>query len=259
MKNIRYLLSVIFLVAAGTGCSHLSGNRETLYQVSLIDALLEGVYDGAVSCGELKRHGDLGIGTFDALDGEMIVLNGQVYQVKADGVAYNVDDSVQTPFAAVTYFDPDRKVEVQSAVDYAMLQEVLDDTLSTENILYALRIEGTFEYIKTRSVPRQTKPYPRLVEIVEEQPIFEFHDIKGSIVGFRLPSYVKGINVPGYHLHFITEALDAGGHLLECSFKDITVEIDDTSEFFMVLPDNKEFYTVNLEEQKQAELDKVEK
>ena len=56
---------------------------------------------------ELKKHGDFGIGTFDALDGEMIVLDGVVYQAKADGHIYQAADNLTTPFATVTYFDSD--------------------------------------------------------------------------------------------------------------------------------------------------------
>jgi acetolactate decarboxylase len=105
---------------------------------------------------------------------------------------------------------------LDKAEDYGQLEQYLDKLLPTENIFYAIKIEGTFKYIKTRSVPKQNKPYPPLVEVVKNQPTFEFHNVKGTIVGFRCPSYVEGINVPGYHLHFITGDKKAGGHLLEC-------------------------------------------
>ena len=97
------------------------------------------------------------------------------------------------------------------------------------------------------------------MEAAKNQSIFEFHNVKGTIAGFYCPVYVEGINVPGYHLHFITADREAGGHLLECQVQNIKIEIDYTSEFYMVLPENAEFYAVNLEEKKQQELEKVEK
>lgn len=131
--------------------------------------------------------------------------------------------------------------------------------MPTKNIFYAIKIDGVFGYIKTRSVPRQDKPYPPLVEVVKNQPIFEFHNAEGTIAGFRCPDYVKGVNVPGYHLHFITDDKKAGGRLLECQMQNVRVGIDYTSEFFMTLPGHSEFYKVDLTKEKEKELKKVEK
>lgn len=93
-------------------------HRETLFQISTIDALMNGVYDGVTTIGELKNYGDFGIGTFEALDGEMAVVDGKVYQIKADGVAYPAADSVETPFAAVTFFDTDLEETLPGSLNY---------------------------------------------------------------------------------------------------------------------------------------------
>lgn len=261
MKTTRYLLLLLlaFLVVALCGCSHLQKDRDVLFQTSTINALLEGIYDGETTYGELKQHGDFGLGTFNGLDGEMVGLDGKFYQVKTDGIAYPVSDSVKTPFAVVTFFKTDKTVVLEKAEDYSQLKQYLDYSLPTKNIFYAIKIEGVFKYIKTRSVPGQTKPYPPLVEVTKNQPIFEFHDVKGTIVGFRCPVYVKGINVPGYHLHFITKNKKAGGHILECQMRNVNIEVDYTSKFFMVLPEHSAFYKVDLSKEKQTELEKVEK
>jgi acetolactate decarboxylase len=203
--------------------------RETLFQISTVDALINGIYDGVTTIGELKNYGDFGIGTFEALDGEMAVIDGEVYQIKADGVAYPVADSMETPFAAVTFFDIDLEETVPSGINYQQLQVFLDGILPTGNIFYAIKIEGTFSYMKTRSVPAQVKPYPKLVEVTENQSIFEFYNIGGTIVGFYCPSYVNGINVSGYHLHFLTEDKNAGGHILDFTVKNASVQVDYTS------------------------------
>lgn len=97
---------------AGIGlCLGLAGcagtSRNTLYQTSTIDALLAGTYDGDMSLNQLRRQGDFGIGTYDNLDGEMVLLDGPFYQVKADGKVYAPDLRGETPFAAVCPFRPE--------------------------------------------------------------------------------------------------------------------------------------------------------
>ncbi|MCL5022438.1 MAG: acetolactate decarboxylase [Nitrospirae bacterium] len=253
------IAAVLLVAGLLSACAEVKETKDTLFQTSTINALLEGVYDGTLTYGELKKHGDTGIGTFDALDGEMIGFNGMFYEIKADGVAYAVDDSMKTPFAAVTFFEPDKSTAIGSLPDYKALEEYLDRQLPTKNIPYAIRIEGTFSYVKTRSVPAQKKPYPPLVEVVKNQPVFEFHTVRGTIVGFRLPEYMKGLNVPGYHLHFLTEDKKAGGHLLECSIRKARVEIDFLTKISLALPEQAEFYKIDLSKEKQGEVERVEK
>ncbi len=259
MRTIRSLLFPALLLIAALGCVAPRNNGDILFQTSTISALLEGVYDGHLTCKELKKHGDTGIGTFDALDGEMVMLDGSVYQVKADGAAYAADDSLRTPFAVATFFEPDHVLTVRDVKDYGHLQTQLDAMLPTKNALYALRIEGTFSYIRTRSVPRQTKPYPRLIEVAKTQPTFEYRDIEGTLVGFRLPDYMEGVNVPGYHLHFIAFDRRCGGHLLECRADSIGVQLDRMSQFHMTLPEGGDFDTFTIEPAEPEEVGKIER
>jgi len=259
IKIASFLFIFISLALSFSGCSNLHKNRDVLYQTSTINALLEGAYDGDITFHELKEHGDFGIGTFHALDGEMIALDGNFYQIKSDGIVYPVDSSMKTPFAVVTFFEPDYTISIIEQLDYKDLESYLDSILPTENIFYAIKLEGTFSYIKARSVPKQNKPYPPLAEAAQHQKIFEFHDVKGVIVGFRLPQYMKGINVPGYHLHFITDDRKAGGHLLACKTTDVRVGIDYTANLYMVLPEKNAFFNLDLTKDKQNLLNKIEK
>jgi len=255
-------LRVIFLnliLLSLCACQSDFSNGDVLSQVSTIDALLDGVYDGTVTCGELKQLGDFGIGTFDALEGEMIVLDNQVYQIKTDGIAYKVNDSVKTPFASVTFFSSDKKIKLPPGLTYKQLEKMVDRIIGSDNLFYAIKITGTFKHMKTRSVPKQKKPYPQLKDVVKEQKIFNFSDISGTVVGFRSPSYVKGLNVTGYHLHFLTEDNKAGGHILDFKTGNITLEIDTKSNFFMTLPDLKAFRKSNLGKDRSKELNSVEK
>jgi acetolactate decarboxylase len=258
MKIITYFLLLIVTLSTG-GCAALQQDQDTLFQISTINALLDGDYTGSMTFGELKRHGTFGLGTFDALDGEMIGLEGRFYQIKADGVAYPVPDSMTTPFAVVTVFDADMTVPSQDGMDYEGLQNYLDEVIPDKSIFYAVKIDGAFNYIKTRSVPKQQEPYPPLVEAVKEQSVFEFHDVRGTIVGFLCPDSAKGVNVPGYHLHFITADRKAGGHLLACQLQDATIAIDYTSEFYMALPQHENArQKSDLSKDRSEELKKVE-
>ena len=242
MKTIRAIFASFFLVISLIGCTTIHQNRDILFQVSTLDALMVGVYDGDLTFGELKEHGDFGLGTFNALDGEMIGINGDFYQIKTDGVAYLVDDTMTTPFSAVTFFDADILVAANEGWALDQLEQYIDGLLPTKNIFYAIKIKGTFDYIKTRSVPRQEKPYPDLPSVIKEQTIFEFTDVSGTIVGFWCPAFVSGINVSGFHFHFITADRSTGGHLLDLKLKDATIEIDYTDNFYLLFPDNPDFY-----------------
>ncbi len=80
---------------------------------------------------------------------------------------------MKTPFACVTFFDPDRVLPLPEGMDFEGLTRYLDQAVPTVNLPYAIKIRGTFSYVKTRSVPAQTRPYSRLVEVVKNQPTFD--------------------------------------------------------------------------------------
>ncbi|WP_342304795.1 acetolactate decarboxylase [Methanolobus sp. ZRKC5] len=236
----------------------LNAETDIIYQFSIIDALLEGVYDGEISCGELKSKGDFGLGTFDNLDGEMLELDGIIYQVKADGQIYEVEDSVTSPFAAVTFFETDIENIIDEQMNSQQLAEHITALLPSQNVMYAVKITGKFDYMKTRSVAGQEKPYPRLVEVTKDQSVFEFNDTEGTIVGYWMPEYVDGINVPGYHLHFITQDRTGGGHILDYTISSGTVEIDSTDNFYLELPTNNNYLSKGLSQDIEGELEEAE-
>ena len=250
------LLSIMAL--ATLPCAQCADN-DVLFQVSTIDALLQGVFDGFFTFEDLKTHGDFGIGTFDSLDGEMVALDGEYYQVKDDGVVYPVRDDMTSPFSTVTHFEADQTISIHNASNFTELSQQLDKQLPSKNAFYALRIDGTFLYVKTRSVPKQEKPYPRLVNATKNQSVFEFNNTKGTIVGIWAPEFSEGLNVPGYHFHYITEDRKAGGHVLDLKIEYGTGEIDITAGFSMQLPTSGDFYNVDLNQDLQSELEIIEK
>jgi acetolactate decarboxylase len=239
-------------------CLQQFGFSQQLTQVSTIDALLAGHYDGVISIIKLLEYGNFGIGTFDKLDGEMIVYDGVVYQFKSDGKLYSAEAENTSPFASVVNF-----ISIQSwsftNINLAEIETKIDSLITNLNIPYAVKISGKYSYVKTRTVPSQEKPYKILAEVTKTQPVFEWSDQTGNLVGFRLPDYMKGINVPGYHLHFISEDKTKGGHLLECKFDRAVVEIMPVYEFKMILPENSEFGKIDFSKDRSYELKKVEK
>lgn len=132
-KYVKVLLVCFIVCALLTGCTGNTPAQDTLYQVSTLDSLMQGVYDGELMLEELLQRGDFGIGTFDALDGEMVILDGWC------------------------------------------------------------------------------------------------------------PDYLSGINLAGYHLHFLSEDHTMGGHLLECSIENAAISIDTVTQFQMLLPQNEHF------------------
>ena len=239
-----------------SGDEHL---HHTLFQTSTVDALLEGKYEGDVSFAELGDHGDFGLGTFDALDGEMICLDGNFYQVRADGRAYAVDGKARTPFAVVTLFEPDVSQTLSISIDFMALCDYLDGIIGGGAVCCAIRVDGHFEYVRTRSVPRQRKPYPPLAEVVAHQPTFELRDVSGSLVGFRFPDYAQGLNVAGDHLHFITAERDAGGHVLEFRLARGELLVDSEADLRLELPPGVDLPAPDTTAKKREAVDRIER
>ena len=238
-------LLVVTLAAAGCRPA-MQTDRDTLYQVSSISALMQGVYEGSMTVGDLRKYGDFGLGTFEALDGEMVELDGKFYQVKVDGTVVAVPDGLKTPFAAVTFFDNDKSYTLDRPVDLPGLQTYIDSLLPSLNLFYAVRVDGLFSNMKTRSVPAQVRPYLPLTDAVKSQQVSEFRDVEGTMIGFRCPPYIDGVNVPGYHFHFLDKERKRGGHVLACTTSDARINIDNTASMIMALPETASFYRVDM-------------
>ncbi len=219
--------------------AHL-GLDDTAFQTSTIGAVMDGVYHGDTTVRELREHGDLGIGTFDALDGEMVMVDGAVYRMDGDCAAHVAADEARTPFATVTHWTAKHSSNVRPGTDVAGLQAQLNTIMSSHNYVYAVRAECRFAWIKVRSVKPQ-EPGTRLVDATRSQTVRTFDGCDGTLVGFFTPEFLAHVNVPGLHLHFITRARDAGGHVLAASVDAGTVMTDETTRLSLALPDTEEF------------------
>ena len=238
------------------GCATPNG----ITQVATIDALLAGVYDGHMSLEALRGYGDFGIGTFEGLDGEMILLGGTFYKVRADGNVYRPALSESTPFACVTNFVPDFRETVKDPTDMKALEARINAIVPQSNRFCAFIVRGEFRHVRARSVPSQKKPYPPLTEVTKTQPVFTLSEVRGAIVGFRSPDFVKGVNVPGYHMHFLADDLSGGGHLLDFEMTGGILVADTVHEWLNIyLPGSESFGVADLTKDRTSDLQAVEK
>jgi len=233
-------------------------NDSRLFLCAPVNALVEGIYEQKIPFTEVKKHGDFGLGTFDNLDGEMVMLEGKVYQITADGHAHKVDEKTLTPFACVTFYKPISHDRIESEMDYDAFLETINSFLPSPNICYAIRIDGLFAYIKARSVPKQEN-YRPLVDVAKDQPIFHFSDVEGTLAGFFMPSFMGSLNVPGLHLHFLSSDFRHGGHLLECRPKDVRVGVQIINTLELKLPISLEYLTWDFSRDTAGDLNRAEK
>ncbi|MFD8425252.1 acetolactate decarboxylase [Streptomyces sp. NPDC059466] len=231
----------------GTHAGHHDERRaREIYQTSTMGALVDGVYDGDVTIGELLQHGDFGLGTFNRLDGEMVILDGTCHHLRSDGSAQVADDGDLTPFAAVTWFRPDLTIPVTTSTDRVALTASIDQALGSDNLMYAIRVRGTFGEVRTRTVMRQLPPYPPLTEAAKGQHESTFQDVEGTLAGFRTPDFEQAIAVAGYHLHFLDRDHRHGGHALDYRLEHGVIEISAQSELHLSLPRTPQFLTSDL-------------
>jgi acetolactate decarboxylase len=215
---------------------HAERDPHTLFQASTIGALLDGAFDGDLSFAELAEHGDLGLGTLNRLDGEMIALDGEFFRADVDGAVSRIDGGARTPFAVVTKFTPEIDARIEDELSHEELLARLDALVPAGASSCAIRLDGRFELVRARSVPAQSPPYRPLTEVVADQHVFELEDVAGTMLGFRFPAYVEGIEVAGYHLHFISDDRHRGGHVLGSRSRGLRVRLDPSDDLHVELP-----------------------
>lgn len=228
-----------------------------LFQVSTLNDLMLGDYNGTCSVKELLKHGDTGIGTYDGLDGEAIILNGKAYDGRANGVVSEMSDNDSLPFTTVAFFDEsvkEEKVTFESIEDF---KAKLAAELPSTNFFYMIKMHGKFN-VRVRSCFKQEKPYEPLFKVAKDQREFEYHDIEGYVVGVYCPNYVEGMNLPEWHIHFISEDLTKGGHILKLSGEKVSYKLNKLTGWDLVLPETKEFSTFNLKEDLSKKTEAVE-
>lgn len=233
-------------LAQGFARQALDCGQGEIYQTSLMSALLDGVYEGDVTIAELLKHGNFGLGTFNHLDGELIAFDREVHQLRADGSARAASLQQRTPFAVVTFFQPSVTLKIEKPICKADLHRCIDQQVASPNLFCALRVDGLFSHVETRTVPRQERPYKPMLEAIEAQPTFAFQQRSGTLVGFRSPDYMQGISVAGYHEHFITDDRIGGGHVLDYQLDHGRLQFGVIARLNLQLPHDADFLCADL-------------
>ncbi|MGH6969003.1 MAG: acetolactate decarboxylase [Stellaceae bacterium] len=209
MGRRALVFAFVFAVAAAPA------QAGEVYQVSTISSLLAGGYDGDVTVGALLRHGGFGLGTYNGVDGEMVVLDGRAYRCSVDAVAHSVKAATRTPFAVVTAFHPQATAAVAPGQSLDQLEAALDALPVSASRIVAVRIVGRFQAMQVRSEPKQHPPYRPLAEVIKtQQVVHDLGAVDGTLVGFRFPATASSVNVAGWHFHFITAGRTRCGHVL---------------------------------------------
>jgi acetolactate decarboxylase len=233
-------------------------DHATLFQVSTTGALVQGVYKGAVTIGELRMHGDFGLGTFEGLDGEMVAVDGRFYQAHPDGRITEPPDDAPVPFAVVTTFHPQRRLALAAFDSFATLTAQLDSHRRSDNLFFAVRLDGRFAEIHTRVACKAEAGTP-LDQATAHQAEFRMREVAGTVVGFWSPPYARSINVPGWHLHFLTEDRGGGGHLLDCRGEAMEARLQDLDDLRLAIPETAQFLHADLTQDPSAALDRAER
>lgn len=231
--------------------------RSALYLCAPINALVEGIYRERIPFARLREHGDFGLGTFDSLDGEMVMLDGRVFQVLASGLVREVTEPAATPFAAVTHWTPASHDDLADPVGYDGFLDWLLTLLPSPNLVYALRVEGAWADVRVRSVPKQ-EGYKPLVEIAREQPEFTFAEARGTMAGFYTPAFLSSLSSPGLHLHFLSDDRSEGGHLLSCAPRGVRAEVQFITSIEVGLPLSLDYLTWDFQRDTAADLEEAE-
>lgn len=229
MKTLYLVVSALII----TSCvNHISKNEkddnhsDAIYQYSSKNGLLANNYIGDLSVKTIKEKGDFGLGTFNMVDGEMVISDGNVYQVTTKSKINNMHDEVLSPFVVTKFFSSDTTFLVRGGMSLDSLKTVLSNVLINKNTPVAVKIKAKFTSLKSRSVDKAQNLSTTLEEIVAKQTVFNFNDVDGKIIGFWYPEYFDGVNFTGFHLHSLLNDLSGGGHLLDCKLENAVVEID---------------------------------
>lgn len=248
--------------ASGTGEAPATAERETVYQEATLQNLMNGDYYGSISAADLAKKGDTGIGTFDALNGELIMTDGVIYRAAGDGSVEAVKSDEMIPYCTVSFMDADKEETIKDIKDFDSLLALLDERVKElgENYFYMVKIEGTFPVMNARSEYSQKEPYKPLAEVLKtDQTFFNYENIEGTCVGIYCPSFMDGLNTPGWHLHFVSKDHDKGGHVTGLSISEAVLTLDQTPGFEMSLPDSEIFNKADFSVDQSEAIEEVEK
>jgi acetolactate decarboxylase len=259
-RQLFYLLLIPLLFNQATIAQQKTkpANGDDLFSAGFASGFIGGLYDNWYPYKELEKHGDFGIGAPGHLDGELLLLNGKIYQTQFTGKTTLVADTGKLPYAVVCFFKAKKVYKHTGTLSKTALYSYLDSLLTNQNGIYAIHISGKFKLVKTRAFPPVEKPYQPLAAMLNRQHFFEHNNVQGDLVGFRIPAFMEGAHISGYHFHFLSMDKQAGGHLIDLLAEDITVEIDTLTSYTMDLPQTADFNNFDFKKDRKDEIKSVE-
>jgi len=230
-----------------------------LFQYGIASAFIQGVYNGQLSMGELKKQGNFGLGAPNLVDGELTVLDGKVFQTNSNGDTFEAVDSLKTPFIFVTSFQAGFTLHFVQIAHVEDLFARVEKYLPNKNNLYAIRITGEFSKMNTRAFsPVYQSPYKPLSQLLDQQHFFNYDKIRGTMVGFYIPGYLSGLNIAGMHFHFLSSDFKKGGHVLDLSSAKLKVEFMEINCFQLTVPQSLDFKTYSFKQANSRDLNIIE-
>lgn len=236
--------------------------EQTMYQVSTLQALAMGYSRAVVTVDEFLGHGDIGLGTYEDVDGEMILLDGCCFRALEDGMVVRAEADAGIPFAVNTVFRTVEGLPVRDIGDIEALKRFLDLRIEEDfglNSMHVARVDGSFDKVCARSESAYRSQHVSLKTILQEtQKDFVFDDIRGTLVCVYFPDYMDGINAPGWHLHFLSDDRTRGGHVFDLKMREGTAMINKITRIEIELPSTPAFDTYSLKNAPQDEIREVE-
>lgn len=237
--------------------------KETkIFQVSTLQALALGYSRAVITVEEFLKHGDTGLGTFEDVNGEMILLDGICYRATEDGTVLPAEPKMGVPFASACRLQGTGSFDVPAQPDISSLKAFLNlkiEEVFGLNSMHIARLDGSFKKISARSESAYESQHITLKEVLKTtQKDFIFEDIDGTLICVYYPDYMDGINAPGWHLHFISADRRSGGHVFEIDMKGAKAIIDKIDTIELRLPGVPAFDTYSLKDASQEEIKEVE-
>ncbi len=223
-----------------------------LFQYSHFLAVTHGAYDGELTIEELKNHGNYGLGTFNALDGELVVIDGHYYHCSG-GKVRQANAAELLPWAAVANYQLTKPTQLINILNMDHLTQKLHTLFPSLNFPYLIYINAKCNNITLGSVPKQTKPYRPIADIIDSSIAIDTGNIQAKLVGFYAPDYMFPLKSSGLHLHFVDEDYSVGGHVLELSLAKAELYFTPLTSFEIKLPNNDFYKNVSLPLPKQDE------
>ncbi len=260
MKNLFKYSCVLLISGLSLHVSAQIKKKESrnLFSAGYAAAFIGGLYDAFYPYTQLKQHGDFGLGAPDKLDGEIIMLNGRLYQTRSTGKTTPISDTANTAYAIVCFFHATETFRPSGPMNKEALFHYLDSVLANKNGLYAIHIRGDYSYVKTRAFPPVQKPYAPLATMLDKQHFFEFHSVTGDLVGYRLPAFMEGEHIKGYHFHFLSDDKTGGGHIIDLLTSNITIEVETLNSYTLDLPQTPDFNNYDFKTDRREEIKSVE-